>query len=116
KAHAYLRKSALHSGNDLVEAIEAVLRDKVTNEYRHDLASNRPLAGLSQRQIATLKLVADGKTNSQIASLRGTSVRAVESMLSRVFEALDIDPGASNPRVEAVGIYHRLRTTSHDAS
>ena len=116
KTHAYLRKSALQSGNDLVEAIEAVLRDKVTNEYRHDLASNRPLAALSQRQIATLKLVADGKTNSQIASLRGTSVRAVESMLSRVFEALDIDPGVSNPRVEAVGIYHRLRTASHDAS
>lgn len=116
KSHAYLRKSALQSGTELVDAIEAVLRDKVTNEYRHDLASNRPLAALSQRQIATLKLVADGKTNSQIANLRGTSVRAVESMLSRVFEALDIDPASSNPRVEAVTKYHQLRSAGQHAS
>ena len=116
KRHAYLRKSALQSGSELVDAIEAVLRDRVTNEYRHDLASNRPLSALSQRQIATLKLVADGKTNSQIATIRGTSVRAVESMLSRVFETLGIAPNSSNPRVEAVTRFHKLSSASNDAS
>lgn len=116
KNQAYLRKSALQTGSELVEAIEAVLRDRVTQNYRHDLASNRPLSGLSQRQIATLKLVAEGKTNSQIAKLRGTSIRAVESMLSRVFDALEIDPKASNPRVEAVSKYHTLRSSGSDVS
>jgi len=116
KNQAYLRKSALQTGSELVEAIEAVLRDRVTQNYRHDLASNRPLSGLSQRQIATLKLVAEGKTNSQIAKLRGTSIRAVESMLSRVFDALEIDPKASNPRVEAVTKYHTLRSSGSDVS
>ena len=109
KNQAYIRKGAIESTGELVEALEAVLRDKVTKEYRHDLASNRPLSNLSQRQIATLRLVAEGKTNQQIADLRGTSTRAVESMLSRIFEALGIDPKSSNPRVEAASKYHALR-------
>lgn len=109
KNQAYVRKSVVHSGQELIQVIEAVLRDRVTKDYRHDLASNRPLAALSQRQIATLQLVADGKTNAQIAVLRGTSVRAVESMLSRIFEAMGIDPHTSNPRVEAVSKYHSSR-------
>lgn len=106
KNQAYLRKGAINSGTELIDVLEAVLRDRVTKEYRHDLASNRPLAELSQRQIATLQLVAEGKTNAQIASMRGTTVRAVESMLSRIFEAMGIDPQASNPRVEAVSKFH----------
>lgn len=109
KNQAYIRKGAIESTVELVDALEAVLRDRVTKEYRHDLASNRPLSNLSQRQIATLRLVAEGKTNQQIADLRGTSTRAVESMLSRIFEALGIDPKSSNPRVEAASKYHTLR-------
>lgn len=109
KNQAYIRKGAIESTGELVDALEAVLRDRVTKEYRHDLASNRPLSNLSQRQIATLRLVAEGKTNQQIADLRGTSTRAVESMLSRIFEALGIDPKSSNPRVEAASKYHTLR-------
>lgn len=102
---AYLRKGEIETGEELVEAIEAVLRDGVTNQYRHDLASNRPLAELSRRQIETLALVSEGKTNNQIAELRGTTVRAVEGMLSRIFELLNIDPKSSNPRVEATGAF-----------
>lgn len=112
KNHAYLRKGVLNSGNELVEVIEAVLRDRVTKEYRHDLASNRPLAELSQRQLATLQLVSEGKTNAQIAGLRGTTVRAVESMLSRIFESMGIDPTSSNPRVEAVSRLHSSRVAA----
>ena len=112
KHHAYLRKSVIHSGTELIDVIEAVLRDRVTKDYRHDLASNRPLAGLSQRQIATLQLVAEGKTNAQIAAIRGTTVRAVESMLSRIFDAMGINPESSNPRVEAVTRFHTSRVAS----
>ncbi len=88
------------------------MRDRITNDYRHDLASNRPLSQLSQRQLETLRLVADGKTNSQIAEIRGTSVRAVESMLQRVFELMDIDPNASNPRVLAVSKYPTMKSNA----
>jgi DNA-binding NarL/FixJ family response regulator len=110
KNQAYLRKTAINTGQELVEAIEAVLRDRVTKEYRHDLASNRPLSNLSHRQIQTLQLVSDGKTNAQIAALRGTTVRAVEGMLTRIFEAMEIDPKGSNPRVEASSRYHQLKS------
>lgn len=112
KNHAYIRKGAIESGSELIQALEAVLRDRITNEYRHDLASNRPLSQLSQRQIETLRLVADGKTNSQIAEIRGTSIRAVESMLQRIFELMDIDPNSSNPRVLAVTKYHSTKSTA----
>ena len=108
KNQAYIRKGAIESTAELLEALEAVLRDRVTKQYRHDLSSNRPFANLSQRQIATLRLVAEGKTNQQIADIRGTSTRAVESMLSRIFEVLGIDPKGSNARVEASSKFHKL--------
>lgn len=106
---AYLRKGAIQTGQELVSAIEAVLKDELTDDYRHDLASNRPLATLSRRQIETLALVSEGKTNSQIAALRGTTVRAVEGMLSRIFDLMSIDPKSSNPRVEATAQYLRAK-------
>jgi DNA-binding NarL/FixJ family response regulator len=54
--------------------------------------------------------VADGKTNAQIAALRGTTVRAVEGMLTRIFEVMGIDPKGTNPRVEATSRYHQLKS------
>lgn len=99
---AYLRKSQLVNTQDLIDALEAVLKDRVSVKYRHDLDSTRPLAKLSRKQLGVLALVAQGLSNSQIAELRGTTVRAVEGMVSRVFEALDINPSADgNARVEA---------------
>ncbi|MCF8529335.1 MAG: response regulator transcription factor [Aquiluna sp.] len=106
---AYLRKGAIQTGQELVDAIEAVLKDKVTKEFRHDLASNRPFAALSKRQVETLQMLSEGKTNQQIASIRGTTVRAVESMLTRIFELIGIDPKTGNPRVEAAAKYFLLR-------
>lgn len=106
---AYLRKGAIQTGDELVAAIEAVLKDELTDDYRHDLASNRPLANLSRRQIETLAMMSEGKTNSQIAGMRGTTVRAVEGMLSRIFELMSIDPKESNPRVEATAQYLRAK-------
>ena len=106
---AYLRKGAIQTGDELVSAIEAVLKDELTDAYRHDLASNRPLASLSRRQIETLALVSQGKTNSQIAEMRGTTVRAVEGMLSRIFDLMAIDPKSTNPRVEASTQYLRAK-------
>lgn len=106
---AYIRKGAIQTGQELVEAIEAVLKDNVTKEFRHDLASNRPFAALSRRQIETLQMLSAGKTNQQIATVRGTTVRAVESMLTRIFELLNIDPKIGNPRVEAAARYHLLK-------
>jgi DNA-binding NarL/FixJ family response regulator len=99
---AYLRKSQLVGTNELLDALEEVLAGRVSSGHRHDQNPNRPLAELSRMQLEVLKLVAQGKSNQQIADERGRSLGAVESMLSRIFAILGIDAAADgNARVEA---------------
>jgi DNA-binding NarL/FixJ family response regulator len=106
KGVAYLRKSALIDSNELNDALDAVLRDASTKKLRHDLHIDRPLSNMSARQISVLSLIAKGYSNAQIAEERGTTVRAVEGIVSRVFQALNIDPQAEgNARVEAARTY-----------
>lgn len=108
KRAAYLRKAQLVNVQELLDAIDAVLREAVGVRHRHDLDSTRPLAVLSRKQIEVLHSLANGHSNAQIAEVRGTSIRAVEGMISRIFEALEIDPGAEgNARVEAARAYLR---------
>ena len=103
---AYLRKSQLVDSKELIEAVDAVLKEERVSDFRHDQKETRPLVALSRRQISVLKLVSDGFSNAQIAEARGTTVRAVEGMVSRIFHALGIDAqGAGNARVEATKMY-----------
>ena len=103
---AYLRKSQLVDSKELIEAVNAVLKEKDVDKFRHDQNQDRPLAELSRRQISVLKLVAEGYSNNQIADERGTTVRAVEGMVSRIFQALGVDAqGVGNARVEATRMY-----------
>lgn len=103
---AFLRKGELVDATVLVRAVDAVLRDRVSREFRHDRSSSRPLGELSATQLTVLRLIAEGKTNSQIAEMRSTSIRAVEAVVSRVLRHLGIEPAASgNPRVEAARVY-----------
>ncbi|MEN9747700.1 MAG: hypothetical protein RLZZ603_392 [Actinomycetota bacterium] len=111
---AYLRKSQLVNSTELVDALDAVLRDRASVKYRHDLDSTRPLASLSKKQLGVLSLVSQGLSNSQIAEMRGTTIRAVEGMVSRVFEALAISTSADgNARVEAARTF--LKATGNIA-
>lgn len=103
---AYLRKSQLVDSKQLVDAVNAVLKEIDVDQFRHDQNQDRPLAKLSRRQISVLKMVADGYSNNEIAEARGTTVRAVEGMVSRIFHALDLDvQGSRNARVEATRLY-----------
>ncbi len=103
---AYLRKSQLVDTKELIEAVNAVLKEQDVDKFRHDQNLERPLAELSRRQISVLKLVAEGYSNNQIAEERGTTVRAVEGMVSRIFVALGVDAqGLGNARVEATRMY-----------
>jgi DNA-binding NarL/FixJ family response regulator len=103
---AYLRKSQLVDSKELIDAVNAVLKEIDVDSFRHDQNLERPLAGLSRRQISVLKMVAEGHSNNQIAEERGTTVRAVEGMVSRIFTALGVDAqGVGNARVEATRLY-----------
>lgn len=106
QSQAYLRKSQLVDSKELVDAVNAVLKEEDVSKFRHDQSQDRPLAELSKRQLVVLKLMADGLSNSQIAEARGTTVRAVEGMISRIFQALEIDAhGSGNARIAASKAY-----------
>ena len=106
KNAAYLRKSNLVDTSELVAALNAVLKSEGSAGFRHDLDSQRPLAKLSGKQLEVLRLISDGLSNQQIADARQTSVRAVEGMVSRIFEALNINvQDEGNSRVDAVKKY-----------
>lgn len=103
---AYLRKSQLVDSKELIEALNAVLRESGVMDFRHDRNASRPLGQLSKRQLVVLKLLAQGLTNAQIAEARGTTVRAVEGMITRLFSALEINADLQkNARVEAARHY-----------
>jgi DNA-binding NarL/FixJ family response regulator len=106
QSQAYLRKSQLVDSKELVDAVNAVLKEEGVFKFRHDQDSGRPLADLSKRQLVVLQLMSEGLSNSQIAEARGTTVRAVEGMISRIFQALDIDAnGSGNARIAASKAY-----------
>lgn len=102
----YLNKNMLSGTDALLEALEAALLDRSTIKHRHDLKADRPLANLSNSQMQVLRLIAEGKTNAQIAQVRQRSVKATESLISRTLGALGIDLSADqNTRVAAAARY-----------
>lgn len=102
-AIAYLRKQAVTSPAEVVQALNAVLSDEPSAPLRDDRQAHRPLDNLSRAQLDTLRLIASGHSNEQIAATRGTSVRAVEYLVARTFAAAGIDEASrGNRRSQAV--------------
>jgi DNA-binding NarL/FixJ family response regulator len=85
----------------LNEVIKQVSRGK-GSDYRDDLQALNPLSELSRSQLDVVRLLAQGKSNEEIAETRGTTVRAVRMILVRAFQALGIDEDAGpEKRVQA---------------
>ena len=103
---AFLHKGQIEEPRLLLEAIDSVLTDSLPRVVRSAPAEGSPLARLSPAQLAILHLIALGLTNAEIARQRGTSLRNVEKLVSRMFSALGVtDDPAQNPRVAATRIY-----------
>jgi DNA-binding NarL/FixJ family response regulator len=99
---AYLNKHMLEDPSILVEALNAVLLETGVGQFRHDSRADRPFVNLSGSQIQALRLIAEGKTNQQIAEIRNRSLPATESLVKRTLEVLGIPANASiNGRVKA---------------
>lgn len=96
---AYLHKRVVMEVDTLVEALESALQGRVRAALRHDLDPNRPMANLTAAQIDVLRMVALGRSNAQIAAVRGISTKAVESMIARIFTQLGKDEPDANTRV-----------------
>jgi DNA-binding NarL/FixJ family response regulator len=87
----YVRKDQISQPRVLVEALDAVLRGSEIDTPRQDLDPGRPMAELTRTQIEVLRMVALGMTNQQIATERGTTMRAVHNVLTRTLALIGAD-------------------------
>lgn len=105
KALAYLDKRRVDSPSAVIEALEGVLRNEAEGQRLVDSA-DAAVARLSRPQLAALRMMAEGLSNSEIAERRGITKRAAESLVQRTISALGIEHDERlNPRVQAVRIY-----------
>jgi DNA-binding NarL/FixJ family response regulator len=101
-ADDYLTKPVANA--DLVRAIEARLlrADRQANrEFKPDFSSAEPLLklGLTPRATEALLWVAQGKTNSDIATILGISESTVKKHVQEMFEKLGVETrGAATVR------------------
>ena len=101
-ADDYLTKPVANA--DLVRAIEARLRrseQQINREFRPDFSSAKPLvaAGLTPRAAEALLWVAQGKTNSDIATILGITESTVKKHVQEMFEKLGVETrGAATVR------------------
>src|SRR4029077_17409136 len=101
-AKAYILKDI--SADGLIECIREVLAGKtyLAPAAAAKLAEGVTRVELTPREMATLKLLADGKANKEIASALDISERTVKTHLAHLFEKL----GATS-RTEAVKVATR---------
>ncbi|HYR45206.1 MAG TPA: LuxR C-terminal-related transcriptional regulator [Terriglobia bacterium] len=81
---------------DLVQAIETRVRrseQRVNREFRADFSSVEPLLklGLTPRAAETLLWVAQGKTNSDIATILGITESTVKKHVQEIFDNLGVE-------------------------
>jgi two-component system response regulator NreC len=95
-ARGYLLKDAIAS--DLLAAVRAVARgegylspgvsDAVLNDYRRHVTD--PIDLLTSREREVLQMIAEGKTNKEIATVLNLSVYTVDAHRGRIMEKLNL--------------------------
>lgn len=69
-----------------------------------------PIALLTDQQVLVLKLIAEGLSNSEIAIKTNTSLKNVESIITKLNRALGVEESKStNSRVQLVRLYFKHR-------
>ena len=101
-ADDYLTKPVANA--DLVRAIETRVRrseQQVKREFKPDFSSTEPLLalGLTPRAAEALLWLAQGKTNSEIATILGITESTVKKHVQEMFEKLGVETrGAATVR------------------
>jgi DNA-binding NarL/FixJ family response regulator len=87
------------------ESPVAWVNGSVSNQEK---AMENLISHLTDLQIDTLRLVADGLTNAEIGRIRYVSEKAIEQIVSRIALVLDVQPDRTkNLRVQLVGEYFK---------
>jgi DNA-binding NarL/FixJ family response regulator len=115
-ADDYLTKPIANA--DLIQAIEARLRrseQQVKREFKPDFSSSGPLLalGLTPRAAEALLWLAQGKTNSEIATILGITESTVKKYVQEMFDKLGVETrGAAAVRaLEVLNSNPPLRTS-----
>jgi DNA-binding NarL/FixJ family response regulator len=83
---------------------------------RHDRDQDaRPPGNLTRKQVAVLRLLADGKSDAQIAEVRGTTVKAVEDTIHRISMALGVETSLTGNSRVTIARRYLLTMTGRDA-
>ena len=99
----YVRKQDVRD----IETLRTAIRH-AANRTGHDTPAQLTVA-LTDTQIETMRLVAQGLTNAEIARQRVVTERAVEKALSRIAQALGHEGDATrNPRALIVRAYYEM--------
>jgi two-component system, NarL family, response regulator NreC len=95
-ARGYLLKD--QAASDLISAVRAVARgegyispavsDAVLNDYRRHVSD--PIDLLTSREREVLQMIAEGKTNKEIATVLNLSVYTVDAHRGRIMEKLNL--------------------------
>ena len=105
---AFLQKDLLDSTERLRDVIESALDDAEKPRIVISDDVDHPLTRLTPAQLEMVRLMAAGLTNAEIADRRGSSLRAVERLVTRTFDVLGLnDDPRRNPRVVATNLYTR---------
>lgn len=104
----YIAKSDVDDVTMLVTAILSA-RESPLRAPRGSGAPDADLAGLTVTQIEVLRAVAQGYSTPEIARMRSVSVKAVEKVITRICEQLDLPRAAThNQRVQLVRAFVRM--------
>ena len=106
-ARGYVLKDA--STEELVRAIEAVNAGEsffspaiariALNQFVNEADRTEPFSRLSDREREVLRLIADGKSNKEIALALGIGVRTIETHRERVMQKLNVHSVAGLTKV-----------------
>lgn len=100
----YVVKSQLDSNSSFEKIIKNAFENKGSVQ-KIDLDTSDAIY-LSKTQADLLKLIAQGLSNQAIADKRGTTLRAVEALINRTYQALNLkEDNSTNLRVEAVKLW-----------
>jgi DNA-binding NarL/FixJ family response regulator len=114
----YVVKSSLRRVEELADAVRRTLaapaerRGTIPPDLQETQAGapENEVRVVTSSQAEVLRMLANGATTRAVAERRGTSIRAAETMLIRLYESLGLDcDDRTNPRVEAIRLWQRGR-------
>lgn len=106
KGSRYVTKSSIED----ISLLEKAIGEAIDHAEQAATRTRSDLEQLTDGQIETLRLVAAGYTNSQIAKDRFVTEKTVEATLNRIAKVLNLTlPSGHNARIHMAQVYFRAR-------